>query len=82
MIDDRMEEGLSEDEAVSAVGFVDEIVAQIVADIPLTKLVKEKTKLKKRLRAWEIVLLVLGAYYSNFTCVDWMHHFWRCDDDA
>ncbi len=61
IIDDRMEEGLSEEEAVSAVGSVDEIVAQIVADIPLTKLVKEKIKPHKSLRVWEIALLVLGS---------------------
>ncbi len=61
MIDDRVEEGLSEEEAVLAVGPVDEIAAQIISDIPLTKLVKEKVKPKKRLRAWEIVLLVLGS---------------------
>ena len=60
MIDDRMEEGLSEEEAVSAIGPVDEIVKQTIADIPLTKLVKEKIRPKHALRAWEIVLLVLG----------------------
>mgnify|MGYP003295524098 CR=1 FL=1 len=32
MIEDRMEEGLSEAEAVSAVGSVDEIAAQIMAE--------------------------------------------------
>ncbi|MDE6636144.1 MAG: hypothetical protein K2K09_06010, partial [Lachnospiraceae bacterium] len=37
------------------------IISQIVADIPLTKLVKEKITPKKRLKAWEIVLLVLGS---------------------
>ncbi len=58
MIDDRMEEGLSEDEAVLAVGSVDEITAQIVTDIPQMSSVKQKTK--KKFRAWEIVLLVLG----------------------
>ena len=46
MIDDRMEEGLSEIEAVSAT--------------PLTKLVKEKIKPNRSLRLWEIVLLILG----------------------
>ena len=61
MIDDRMEEGLSEEEAVSAVGTVDEIVEQIVADLPLTRLVKEKIRPKRTLRAWEIVFLVLGS---------------------
>lgn len=61
MIDDRMEEGLSEKDAVSGIGSVDTIISQIVADIPLTKLVKEKITPKKRLKAWEIVLLVLGS---------------------
>lgn len=61
MIDDRMEEGLSEEEAVSAIGSVDEIVSQVLADTPLTKLVKEKIKPKRTLKAWEIVLLVLGS---------------------
>ena len=61
MIDDRMEEGLSEEEAVLEFGSVEEIITQITADIPLTKLVKEKIKLKHKLKAWEIVLIVLGS---------------------
>lgn len=58
MIEDRMEEGLSEEEAVAAVGAVDEIAAQIIADTPSTK---EKTTSHRRLKGWEIVLLVLGG---------------------
>ena len=61
MIDDRIEEGLSEMEAVSAIGTADAIITQVLADTPLTKLVKEKAKPKRTLRAWEIVLLVLGS---------------------
>ena len=61
MIDDRIEEGLSEYEAVSAIGTVDAIITQILADTPLTKLVKEKVKQKRTLKAWEIVLLILGS---------------------
>lgn len=61
MIDDRMEDGLSEEEAVVEIGNADEIVAQIIADTPLVKLVKEKIKPNRTLKAWEIVLLVLGA---------------------
>ena len=60
MIDDRIEEGLSEEEAVSAVGSVDGIAAQIAEDIPLSKIAKENIKSKRKLAAWEIVLLVLG----------------------
>ena len=61
MIEDRMEDGFSEEEAVSAVGSVDEIAAQIAAEIPLAKIVTNKIKPKRRLKAWEIVLLALGS---------------------
>jgi len=61
MIEDRMEEGLSEEDAVAAVGSVDEIAAQIAADIPLAKIAKDRIKPKRRLKAWEIVLLALGS---------------------
>ncbi len=61
MIDDRIEEGLTEEEAVSEIGTVDEVIAHIVEETPLTKLVKEKMNPKRALKAWEIVLLVLGA---------------------
>lgn len=61
MIEDRMEEGFTEEEAVGEIGSVDEIITQIIEEIPLAKLVKEKMKPKRRLGAWEIVLLVLGS---------------------
>ena len=61
MIDDRMEESITEEDAVSRIGSVDTIISQIKADIPLTKLVREKITPKKHLKAWEIVLLVLGS---------------------
>lgn len=61
MIDDRMEEGLSEEDAVAGVGDVDDIASQIVADTPLTKIVKEKIKPKRALKAWEIIFLALGS---------------------
>ena len=60
MIDDRIEEGLSEEEAVSAVGKIEDIVSQVIADTPLTKLAKERIKSNRRLEGWEILLLILG----------------------
>ncbi len=60
MIDDRMEDGISEEEAVAGVGSVDEIVEQIMAEIPLSKLLKEKVRKRNGMKAWEIILLVLG----------------------
>ena len=61
MVEDRMEEGLSEEDAVSAAGSVHEIVNQIVADIPIAKIVKERTRPKRRLSAGKILLLALGS---------------------
>ena len=61
MIDDCVEEGMSEEEAVARVGSVDEIVSQTVAEAPLSKLVKERARSTRKLRAWEIVLLAIGS---------------------
>ena len=61
MIDDRMEEGHAEEDAVSAVGSVEEIVAQTIADIPFAKIAKERIKPQRRWTVWEIVLLALGS---------------------
>lgn len=60
MIEDRMEEGLGEEEAVAGIGTVDEVRTQIITEMPLAKLVKEKVKPKRSLRAWEIVLIIVG----------------------
>ena len=61
MIDDRMDEGVSEEEAVSRIGSVEEIARQIMSEIPLQKLVKEKISPKRSLKAWGIILLLLGS---------------------
>ncbi|MBQ6372365.1 MAG: DUF1700 domain-containing protein [Oscillospiraceae bacterium] len=60
MIDDRVEDGLSEEEAVAGIGTVDEIVDQILEEVPLSALVKEKVRQSRGLKIWEIVLIVLG----------------------
>ena len=61
MIDDRMEEGLTEEEAVAEIGPAEQAAAQIVAETPLPRIVKERIRSKRRMRAWEIVLLILGS---------------------
>ena len=61
MIDDRIEEGAAEEDAVSAVGSVDEVYKEIIAEIPLASIVKERIKPKRRLAPWECVLLALGS---------------------
>lgn len=61
MIADRIEEGMSESEAVSSVGPVDDIISQILNETPLTRIAKERIKPKHHFKAWEIILLVLGS---------------------
>ena len=60
MIDDRMEEGASEEEAVDGIGPVEDVAAQMISEIPLTKIVREKITPKRSLRGGEILLIVLG----------------------
>ena len=60
MIDDRVEEGLSEEQAIADIGSSDEIAEQIIRETPLVKIVKKRLEPKRRLTAWEIVLIVLG----------------------
>lgn len=61
IIDDRIEEGLSEGEAVAEIGTVEQVLSQIIAEIPLPTLLKERAKSKTALKAWEIILLILGS---------------------
>ncbi len=61
MIDDRMEDGESESEAVAAMGSPEETARQIMMDMPLPKIVKAKALGNRRLRAWEIALIALGS---------------------
>ena len=51
MLDDRIEEGLSEEEAVAAAGAVEEIVRQTVDETPLAKIAKERVRPKRHLKA-------------------------------
>ena len=63
MIDDRMEEGLTEEEAVAELGPVENVIAQIAAETPLLRLVKEKVR-KERQRSGKglsTVLLIVGS---------------------
>ena len=63
LISDSMEDGLSEAEAVERLGSLDEIVASVVKETPLTQIVQtrvQETK-KKGGSGWIIALLILGA---------------------
>ena len=61
MIDDKIEDGQTEEQAVEETGSVDEITEQILKEIPLTKIVKQRIKLKKKLGTGAIVLISVGS---------------------
>ena len=61
MIDDRMEEGLSEAEAVEGIGSVNSIAEQIIDETPMLEIAKEKMRRKRRLKGWEIAMLIVGS---------------------
>lgn len=61
MIEDRKEDGISEEEAVALIGPVEEVAKQIIAEIPISKLVRERVKSKRKMGAGEIILLILGS---------------------
>jgi len=60
MIDDRIEDGMSEEEAVQALGNIDDIVKEIMLDMPLPTLMKAKMKPINGLKIGEIVAIILG----------------------
>lgn len=49
MIEDRMEEGLTEEEAVAEIGSVEELAEPLLPKVS-----------RRKMKAWEIVLLILG----------------------
>ena len=61
MIDDRIEEGMSEEEAVADLGSIDDIVKHIIREIPISHIIKTKIKATNRLGAIAILALVFGG---------------------
>jgi uncharacterized membrane protein len=60
MIDDRVEEGKTEDEAIRDIGGIEEVIKQIAGEKSITKLVKQKVAPKRKIKPIEIILLILG----------------------
>ena len=60
IIDDKIEDGMTEEEAVSTLDDADDIVKRVFMEIPLIDIVKENLRPKRRLKTWEIVTLVAG----------------------
>ena len=60
MINDYLDNGLSEEEAVLKLGSIDEIAETIAEDIPLSKLAKKKLNNKNKLSTLNIVFLIIA----------------------
>ena len=60
-IEDRIEDGVPEEEAVAAVGSPEEIAAQIMGELPRPAFEVPRKEQKRRPSAVETVLLILGA---------------------
>lgn len=61
MIDDRVEEGLTEEEAVAEIGSIDSVIAQTYTEAEPAPEKTVEVSNKRRMKAWEIVLLILGS---------------------
>ena len=65
IIDDRIEDGLAEEEAVAALGNLDDIVTQILADVAMLSKANtnksNKQSKKFELKPWMIAAIILGS---------------------
>ena len=62
MIDDRIEDGTPETEAVAAIGLPEEIAHEVLLDQSLPRLMQAKLHRNGTpLRVWQIILIVLGS---------------------
>ena len=85
MIDDRMDEGMTENEAVEDIGSVNEIIQQILSESSLPKLVKRTVSKKHDWKVWEnsiarsrLSRLVSSAFNRNSYCSDGLHSYMVC----
>ena len=61
MIDDRMEEGLSERDAILAIGSIDEIALQIRNEFGSEKEDRDDKASKRKLSAWQTAAAIIGS---------------------
>jgi uncharacterized membrane protein len=65
MIDDRMEEGSTEAEAVAALGTPDEVAARILADVPFATVTEAPAKPKKRSVLRTVLLAATSPIWAS-----------------
>ncbi len=60
-IDDRIEDGLTEEQAIEEVGTPEEIAEKILMESSIPKLITAKAKPKRALKGWEIALIIISS---------------------
>jgi uncharacterized membrane protein len=61
MIDDKIEDGYSEEDAIKEIGSIDDVVESILAETSFIKIAKQRLKPTRRFSSLEVVLLALGS---------------------
>ena len=61
MIDDLVEEGLTEEQAVLKIGDTNEIAKQIISDATFNDVVEETLNPQKKIKGWQLALLIIGS---------------------
>ena len=61
MIDDRIEEGNTEEDAVILIGSVEDVAEQVKSEISSSRIIEKESKRGGRPRPWVIISLILGA---------------------
>lgn len=61
IIDDKMENGISEEDAVLQLGAPKDVSREIMLNLSLPTLIKTKCKREKNFKGWEVALLILGS---------------------
>lgn len=61
IISDKMEEGMTEEEVVRSLGSPEEIVKEMLLELPIPTLLEERLKPKKGLAFWQMGLMAVGG---------------------
>lgn len=60
LFDDMLEDGMSEEEAAAHLGAPEDVAAELLAELPMATLVKNRVRTRSRPSALTVVLLILG----------------------
>ena len=61
LIDDKIEDGMTEEQAVRSLGRVDKVASQIIAQTPIRRIVKERITPRAGFGALGVTLIIVGS---------------------